>query len=70
MLKVMGILCSEKHFVKRIHEDNIKVDEIFQRIDMIFQYSIIWSLGSITDEAGQETFAHRFKQKISESFKV
>ncbi len=70
MLKIMGILTSQTSFVQRIHDKETKVDEIFQRIDMIFQFAIIWSLGSITDDAGQKNFQKRYDAKIKENFKV
>ena len=36
MLKLMDILTSQDSFIRRLHDENIKVDEILQRVDMIF----------------------------------
>jgi hypothetical protein len=32
----MEILTSQDSFIRRLHDENIKVDEILQRVDMIF----------------------------------
>lgn len=37
---------------------------------MIFQFSMIWSIGCITDDAGQKIFQKRYDAKIKENFKV
>ena len=37
---------------------------------MIFQYSLLWSIGAVVDDASQKIFFMRMREKISEIFKV
>lgn len=60
----MSILTSKPEFIERIHAEQIKADEIFQRIDMIFQFAVVWSLGAIIDESGYPVFQKKFDDKI------
>ena len=48
----------------------LKVDEVIQRFDMIFQYAIIWSIGAIVDDESYKIFSMRMREKITENKKV
>ena len=49
---------------------SVKPEELIQRVDMIFQFSVMWSLGGLVHEDSIKKFTYRLKAHCSEVFKV
>ena len=63
-------MISDEAFIERIHDPTIKPDEITQRVDMIFQYAMMWSMGSALDDSSLRGFYLKLREVISGIYKV
>lgn len=51
----MGILETQltgSDFLSLVHDPRARAAEVVPRLDMHFLYSLIWSVGAVTDEFG------------------
>ena len=73
LLRIMQIMTEQQEqFKERMVEEDAKPkpDTLTQRLDMIFQFALMWSLGAIVDDASIRTYTTMQREMISEIFKI
>ena len=70
MLKLLTVFSRQDIFMKKIHEEGTKVDDMIQRLDMIFQFSVLWSLGAIVQKKNQNDFNYTMRGICSQITKL
>lgn len=62
---LMGILESQlvgADFVALLRDPHSRLADILPRLDMYFLYSLVWSVGAVTDGAGRRTFSEHLRK--------
>lgn len=52
------------------YNPKIKNDDVVNRIDMYFLYSLMWSVGAVSDEAGSRNFSNFLRKVCLEVYRV
>jgi dynein heavy chain len=65
---LMAILATQlagPSFIGLCHDPHIRPAEILFRLDMHFLYALVWSVGAVSDEAGQRAFSQYLRAAAS-----
>ena len=68
-MRLMYAFMNEYDMVSIEGISRLKPEDVIARMDMIFLYSIIWSVGATTTEAGRKLFGTFFKKLIGDTIK-
>ena len=66
LLSILKSQLRQPEFLAECHEPKMRLDYIIQRIDMQFQFAMVWSLGVMADENGQKSFS-AFMRKVTKT---
>ena len=57
-------------FLDFCYNPKVKNEDVVNRVDMFFLFSLVWSVGAVSDEHGQKSFSNFLRKIAAEVYKI
>jgi dynein heavy chain len=70
LMRIFQALLANPTFLDLCYNPKIKNEDVVNRVDMYFLFSLMWSIGAISDENGTKLFSYFIRKASGEIYKL